>query len=187
VTGRRERRSAVDRGCQLIQEVLVEVEGDTSRLPEGELRHLDSCASCRALADDERRLIELLSTTVPPADRTVEEIVMRSLRLHDRRLVSAMPVAASLALALVGVAAVGGVPGGSLLATVPVWSSRGWLAVAGAASDWMVALAATSRAAQASLPMLVHVASVVATAIGSATIVAATRRWRTLSPWRSRV
>ena len=177
----------MDRGCQLIQEILVEVDGDTSRLSGAEFRHLDSCASCRALAGEERRLAELLSTAVPPADRTVEEAVMRSLRLRDRRWVSLLPVAASLLLALVGVAAVGGVPGGSLLATVPFWSSRGWLAVAGAASDWMVALTATSRAAQATLPTLAHVASVVATAFGAASIVAATRRWRTLSPWRRRV
>jgi predicted anti-sigma-YlaC factor YlaD len=183
---RNERRRAVDRGCQLMQEVMIEVEGETSRLSGAELRHLDSCASCRALADAERRLVELLSTAVPPADRTVEEAVMRAVRARDRRLVSLIPVAASLVLALVGVAAVGGVPGGSLLATVPFWSSKGWLAVAGAAGDWVVALAATSRAAQASLPTLVQVASVVATAIGALSIVAATRRWRTLSPWRTR-
>lgn len=179
----------MDRGCQLIQEVLVEVEGDTSRLSGGDLRHLDSCASCRALAGGERRLAELLSTAVPPADRAVVEAVMMAvhLRRRDRRPVSLVPVAASLLLALVGVAAVGGVPGGSLLAMVPFWSSKGWLAVAGAVSDWMVALAATSRAAQATLPTLAHVASVVATAIGSVSIVAATRRWRTLSPWRTHV
>ena len=47
----------MDSGCQLIQEVLIEVEGETSRLSEAELRHLDSCASCRALADADDDLI----------------------------------------------------------------------------------------------------------------------------------
>jgi hypothetical protein len=186
----------VDTGCQLIQEVLIEVEGETSRLSQAELRHLDSCASCRALADAERRLVGLLVAMVPPADRTIEQAVMRAVRARDRRLVSLIPVAASLLTALVGLAAVGGVPGGSLLATVPFWSSKGWLTpfwsskgwltVAGAASDWVVALAATSQAAQATIPTLVHVVSAVATAIGALSIVAATRRWRTLSPWRIR-
>ena len=176
----------MDSGCQLIQEVLIEVEGETSRLSGAELRHLDSCASCRALADAERRLVELLAAAVPPADRAVEEAVMRAVRARDRRLVSLIPVAASLLTALVGLAAVGGVPGGSLLAAVPFWSSKGWLTVAGAASDWAVALAATSQAAQATIPTLVHVVSAVATAIGALSIVAATRRWRTLSPWRTR-
>jgi hypothetical protein len=50
----------------------------------------------------------------------------------------------------------------------------------------VVALAATSQAAQATIPTLVHVVSAVATAIGALSIVAATRRWRTLSPWRIR-
>ena len=75
----------MDRGCQLIQEVLIEVEGETSRLSEAELRHLDSCASCRALAGAERRLVELLATAVPPADRTLEVAVMRAVRARDRR------------------------------------------------------------------------------------------------------
>ncbi len=176
----------MDRGCQLLQEVLTEVEGETSRLSGAELRHLDSCASCRAVADAERRLVELLSTAVPPADGTVEEAVMRAVRARDRRLVSLFPVAASLVLALVGVVAVGGVPGGSLLSHLPFWSSKGWLTVAGAASDWAVALAATSRAAQTTIPTLVHVAALAATAIGALSIVAAARRWRTLSPWRIR-
>jgi predicted anti-sigma-YlaC factor YlaD len=153
----------VDTGCQLIQEVLIEVEGETSRLSQAELRHLDSCASCRALADAERRLVGLLAAMVPPADRTIEQAVMRAVRARDRRLVSLIPVAASLLTALVGLAAVGGVPGGSLLATVPFWSSKGWLTVA-----------------------VVYVVSAVATAIGALSIVAATRRWRTLSPWRIR-
>lgn len=176
----------MDRGCRLMQEVLIEVEGDTSRLSGAELRHLESCASCRELADAERRLVELLSTAVPPADAAVEHAVMRAVRSRDSRVASLIPVAASLLMALVGVVAVGGVPGGSLLALVPFWSSKGWLTVAGAASDWVVALTATSRAAQTTIPTLVHVAALSTTAIGALSIVAAARRWRTLSPWRTR-
>lgn len=180
------RSNVVDRSCQLIQEILIEVEGDTTRLSREELRHLESCASCRAMADSERRLVELLSTAVPPADVAVEKAVMRAVRASDRRLVSLVPVAASLLLALLGVSALGGVPGGSLLAMVPFWSSKGWLAIGGAAGDWLVALAATSRAAQVTIPTLVQVASAVVTALGALSIAAAARRWRTLSPWRTR-
>jgi hypothetical protein len=170
----------------VIQEVLVEAAGDTSRLSEAQLRHLDSCASCRALAEAEHRLGEILSVAVPPADPTIEEWVMRSLEplRVRRRLVALLPVAASLLIALTGVAVIGGLPGGSLLALLPLWSSQGWLALVGAANDWVVALAATARAAQLTLPPLVQAAAAVATVIGSASVVIATRRWRTLSPWR---
>jgi hypothetical protein len=176
----------VETGCHVIQEALVEAAGDTARLSDAQLRHLESCASCRALAETERRLDELLATVVPPADPTLEHSVMlglRPIRLR-RRLVALLPVAASLLVMLTGVALIGGLPGGSLLSLLPVWSSQGWLALIGAANDWVVALAATARAAQLTLPPLVPAAAVVATVIGSAAVVVATRRWRTLTPWR---
>jgi hypothetical protein len=178
----------VDTPCQLIQETLVEVAGDTSGLSEVELRHIDSCASCGAMAAAERRLEELLEEAVPPAYPAIEASVMRSLsrRTRHHQLVALFPVVASALLALVGVVAIGGVPGGSLLSSFPAWSARGWFVLVNAVGDWTVALAAASRAAQLNLPPLAHVAAVVGAMVGMASVVVTTRRWRTLSPWRSR-
>jgi predicted anti-sigma-YlaC factor YlaD len=183
---RGERRNEVDTGCELIQEALVEMAGDSSHLSEAELRHLEGCHSCRALAEAESRLGELLETAVPPADPSVEEYVMRSLRplRLRRRLAALLPVAASLLMALVGVAVLGGVPGGSLLAMLPVWSSQGWITILGAANDWVVALVAASTAAQLTLPPLVQGVALLLAVIASASLLAAARRWRRLSPWR---
>jgi len=177
----------VDSGCQATQETLVEVAGDVSRLSGAELLHLESCTSCRALADAEGRLGELFESAVPPTEPAIEAIVMRSVRerLRHRRVAAVLPVAASLLVALMGVAAIGGVPGGSLLSMLPLWSSQSWLALASAAGDWMVALAVATRAAQFTVPSVVHVLALVGTIIGAVTVVATTRRWRTLSPWRT--
>jgi predicted anti-sigma-YlaC factor YlaD len=185
--GRGERSSVVDRDCQVAQEAVVEVAGNISLLSEAEQRHLDSCNSCRALADVEHRLGGLLETAVPPSDPAVEAWVMRALQQRSRHhgLVTALPVAASLLIAVVGVSAVGGVPGGSLLALLPLWSSQGWLTLAGAATDWVVAIGAASRAAQFALPPLVHLGSVIIAIAGAAAMAATTRRWRTLSQWRT--
>lgn len=178
----------MDTGCQPIQETLVEVAGDTSRLSDDELRHVDSCTSCRTMAATERRLDELLEEAVPPADPTVEAWVMRSLseRARRGRLVALLPVAASAMLALFGVIIIGGVPGGSLLSMLPASSARAWIVLVNAVGDWTVALSAASRAAQMTLPPLTHVVAVACTMAGAASVVVAIRRWRTLSPWRIR-
>jgi hypothetical protein len=139
------------------------------------------------LADAEGRLGELFESAVPPTEPEIEAIVMRSVRERPshRRIAAVLPVAASLAVTLMGVAAIGGVPGGSLLSMLPLWSSQGWLALASAAGDWMVALAVAARAAQFAVPTLVHIAALLGTIIGVVSVVATARRWRTLSPWRT--
>ena len=176
----------MERDCRAIQETLVEVAGDLSRLVEADLRHIETCFQCRAEAEAERGLDRILATAVPPADPALVARVLASLgpvRLR-RRLVALVPVAASLALALLGVVMIGGVPGASLLARLPVLSSQGWLSLVGAVGDWVVALAATSSAAQLALPATVPVSAAVLGLIGMALVVAATRRWRPITPWR---
>jgi hypothetical protein len=176
----------VNTGCELIQEALVEAGGDSSQLAEAQLRHLDECASCRAFAHSERRLGELMEIAVPPANPAVEEYVMRSvasLRLR-RRLVALLPVAASLLISLVGVAVIGGVPGGSLVARLPGWSLQGVYTLIGAVNDWVVMLATASTAARLILTPLVHGSFLLLAVVASASILVAARRWRRLSPWR---
>jgi len=181
----RERRNAVQADCRTIQERLVEVNGDTGSLGAAELRHLEGCAGCRAVAAAECGLDRLFERAAPPADPAVVERVMAAVApLRKRRLLAALlPVAASALLALLGVAMVGGVPGGSLLAQLPVVSSQAWLQLASAASDWGVAMTAAAGAARLALPPAVVIAAVVAALVGLGLIVAATRRWQPVAPW----
>jgi hypothetical protein len=117
-------------------------------------------------------------------DEVVEQVMAAVAPLRVRRLVAAwLPVAASLLLALVGVAMVGGVPGGSLLAQLPVVSSQAWLALANAASDWGVAMSAAAGAARLAMPPAILIAAVVAAVVGLVLIVAATRRWQPVARW----
>jgi hypothetical protein len=176
----------VERDCRAIRETLVEVAGDLSRLDEAELLHLEACPSCRAEAEAERGLDRILSSAVAPADPDVVAHVLASLRPARvrRRLVAFVPVAASMVLALLGVAMVGGVPGGSLIARLPSLSSEAWLSLVGAAGDWVVALAASSSAVRLMVPATVPTSAAVLGLIGMALVVVATRRWRPISPWR---
>jgi predicted anti-sigma-YlaC factor YlaD len=171
--------------CRNIQERLVEAAGDPSGLGELELAHLASCPTCRAVAGAERGLGRLLEQAVPPADPMVAEQVMAALQpLRVRRLVASwLPVAASLLLALVGVAMLGGVPGGSLLAQLPVVSSRAWLQLTAAVSDWGVAVHAAVGAARLALPPLAPLAALGAALAGLGLVIAATRRWRPVARW----
>jgi len=181
-----ERRIEVDTHCKAIGELLVETAGEVSGLSSEQLAHLEGCHSCRALANAERNLGQLLETAVPPEDPALQEQVMISLAPASlgSRIAALLPVAASLIVAMLGVAMVGGVPGGSLLARLPLWSSQGWLALIGATGDWAVALVATSRAAHVALPPMVQIVAVMLAVLGSSAVVLLTRRWRALSPWR---
>lgn len=181
----RERRSAVQADCRNIQERLVEAAGDPAGLGELELRHLASCATCRAVAEAERGLGRLLEQSVPPADPMVAEQVMAALQpLRVRRLLASwLPVAASLLLALLGVGMLGGVPGGSLLAQLPVVSSQAWLTLADAASDWGVAMSAAAGAARLALPPAVLIAAFVAALAGLGLVIVAARRWQPVARW----
>jgi predicted anti-sigma-YlaC factor YlaD len=175
----------VQADCRNIQERLVEAAGDTAGLGEIELRHLASCTSCRAVAEAERGLGRLLDQAVPPANPMVAEQVMAAQPLRVRRRVASwLPVAASLLLALLGVAMLGGVPGGSLLAQLPVVSSQAWLTLADAASDWGVAMSAAAGAVRLALPPAALIAAVVAALAGLGLVIAATRRWQPVARCR---
>lgn len=176
----------MERDCQAIQEILAEVGGDLDSL-DGTLRpHVESCSSCAAVADAERALHQAFSSAVPPEDPVVVGRVMNSLgpkRLR-RRAASAIPVAASLMLALAGVAMIGGVPGSSLLRQLPWVSSQAWLAIGGAAADWGVAMTAAAGAAGLLLSPAVQLASFVVGLGGLIAVITAARRWQPISSWR---
>jgi hypothetical protein len=172
--------------CEAIQERLVEVGGAGERLSEDQRRHLERCPECTELAAAERALGSILVNVLPPADREMEQRLRFAMREagRRRRMVALIPVAASLFVALLGAVLLGGLPGGSLLALLPVWSSQGWVSLAATAGDWTAALHTAAGATGAILsPALVGTALVVSL-VGVAAIVTAARRWRRVSPWR---
>jgi len=176
----------VESGCESIQQALTEVAGEVGRLGESERVHVASCSECEAVGSAERALGALLEQVQPPAGPDLTAAVLEALpksRLR-RRLVALIPVAASLAVAVFGVAMVGGVPGAGLLALLPVWSSQAWLALAGAAGDLGVTLVATARAAHSLVPTSVLLLSVALALVGVVSTVTLAARWRKSTLWR---
>lgn len=172
--------------CRAIQERLVETSGDPVRLEADDRRHVEACPACRAVAEEERALGRLLEQAVPPEDPAVVHRVMAVLRPARvrRRATALVPVAASLLLALFGAAVLGGVPGASLLSQLPLVSSHSWLALANAAVDWTVGVAAASDAARLALPTSLVVGAVIVAFAGLGLVVLAARRWHPLASWR---
>jgi predicted anti-sigma-YlaC factor YlaD len=172
--------------CRAIQERLVENAGDPTGLNPVEISHLDVCPTCRAVAEAEAGLGRLLAQAVAPEDPAVVRQVMASLRpVRIRRRVAALlPVAASLVLTLLGVATVGGLPGASLLAQMPLLSSHSWLALAHSAGDWSVAMTAASGAVRMALSPAGLVGAMLVAVVGLGLIVVATRRWLPVASWR---
>jgi len=173
--------------CEAIQETLAEFGGETERFSEEERRHLEHCPQCSEVAAAENALGLIFAKVLPPSDPSVEAGVraaMRSTR-HRRRMLALLPVAASLFVALLGVVMLGGLPGGSLLALLPVWSSQGWMSLAATAGDWAAVFNTAAGAASELLGPGVLAASLAVSLLGFGVVVVAARRWRQVSPWRN--
>jgi len=172
--------------CEAIQELLTEHLGETGRLSEEERRHLDHCPQCCEVAAAESALGLIFAKVLPPADPTMENhvrLAMRSAR-RRRRALALLPVAASLLFALLGTVMLGGLPGGSLLALLPAWSSQGWVSLAASMGDWDTVLNTVAGTATELLSPGILVAAIVISLLGFGMVSVATRRWRQVSPWR---
>jgi hypothetical protein len=172
--------------CETVQERLTQFGGEAERLTVEERGHLGVCPQCSEVAAAERALGLIFARVLPPADPEMEDRVrfaMRSAR-RRRRALALLPVAASLLVGLLGAVMLGGLPGGSLLALLPVWSSQGWVSLAAAAGDWSTVLETAAGATSALLSPAALAAAVGVSLIGAAVIGVAARRWRRVSPWR---
>ena len=172
--------------CQEIQEILTEHHGEIGRLDGAVGQHVESCPGCREIAAAEFALAQILAEAVPPADPRVEQGVRAALtpvRIR-RRIVAFLPVAASLLVTLLGAVMVGGVPGGGMLALLPMWSAQGWMSLAAGASDMGTALVTGTRAAGAVLDPAVLVGAALVSILGLVVVAMAALRWRRVSPWR---
>ena len=182
-----EREAEVAFDCQAIQETLTENGGEVSRLDAAAQRHVGTCPDCCEIAAAEKALGLIFRAAVPPADETVERAVlaaMRPVRIR-RRIVALVPVAASLLVALVGVAFVGGIPGSGIAGFLPGWSAQGWAALVGTISDWRVAADTGMSAAAAAFDPGILAAVGIFGLLGLAGVVFTALRWRRISPWRN--
>lgn len=173
--------------CEAIQELLTEDRGETQRLSAEERRHLDLCPQCCEVRAAETALGLIFAKVLPPADPKMEDRVRLAMRSahRRRRALALLPVAASLLVALLGTVMLGGLPGGSLLALLPAWSSQGWISLAASASDWNTVLSTAAGAATALLGPGILVAAIVVSLLGFGAVSVAARRWRQVSPWRN--
>ena len=172
--------------CEVIQEQLAEYLGETQRLSEEERRHLERCPQCCEVAAAEAALGLIFARVLPPADPNMEDRVRAAMRFsrRRRRVLALLPVAASLFVALLGAVMLGGLPGGSLLALLPAWSSQGWVSLAASIGDWNTVLTTAAGAATALLSREVLVIAIVVSLLGFGVVAITTRRWRQVSPWR---
>jgi hypothetical protein len=172
--------------CEAIQTQLAEINGDTGQLTDEERLHLERCPECCEVAAGERALGLIFAGVLPAADPAMEHRVRSAIRStrRRRRAIALLPVAASLFVALLGAVLLGGLPGGSLLALLPVWSSQGWVSLAATVSDWTAALRTAAGATEAVLSPALLGLTLVVSLLGVTVMVVATRRWRRISPWR---
>jgi hypothetical protein len=174
--------------CEAIQELLTEHLGDTDRLSATERQHVEVCPQCCEVAAAERALSTIFARALPPADPNMEAQIRAALRpvRIKRRVVALLPVAASLFVALLGAVMVGGLPGGSLLALLPMWSSQGWISLAASIGDWSAALNSAAGAATTLLGPASLVTAVLVAVLGIGVVGVAARRWRRISPWHGK-
>lgn len=172
--------------CQEIQEILTEHRGEIDRLDGAVGQHVESCPGCREVAAAEFALAQLLAEAIPPADPSVERGVRAALRpvRIRRRIVAFLPVAASLLVTLLGAVMVGGVPGGGMIALLPMWSAQGWMSLAAGASDMGTALVTGARAAGTVLDPAILLGAALVSMLGLVVVAMAALRWRRVSPWR---
>ena len=181
------REAEVAFDCQAIQETLTENGGEVSRLGEAAQRHIGMCPDCCEIAAAEKALGLIFREAVPPADPSIEGAVLAALRpvRIRRRIVAFVPVAASLLVALVGVVMVGGIPGSGIAGLLPGWSAQGGAALAGAVSDWRLAVNTGVSAAAAAIDPGVLAAVALFGLLGLVGVVYTALRWRRISPWRN--
>ncbi len=109
-----DKEAEVATDCQATEEMLTELGGEIERLDRVAQSHLEVCPGCREVAAAELALGRIFSEAIPPANSAIEKSVLARLspvRIR-RRVVAFLPVAASLVVALLGAALVGGGPGG---------------------------------------------------------------------------
>lgn len=174
--------------CETVRSILVEGSRDLDRFDRTVADHVEKCEGCRQFAAAENRLADILESASPPSDPVLQRRVVQAVQeLEFRRSRWALaPVAASVILMLAGVGALGGVPGASMAAALPSWTSSGWLALAGTMMDLVGALRAVAVGLSAMISWPAVLAAVVLSAAGIGAIALFSKRWRLRTAWSDR-
>ena len=169
--------------CQDVQQELMEVGGDLTRLGSLTRSHVDRCPRCAAVAGQESELRRMLAGAAAGADEAAP-LVLPPVPMR-RRLVPWLPVALSAGLGAAGAAWVEGLPGVALMVHLPELTARGWAAAAAFAADLSLALVTTVRAAAPVVGGEGAVIAGLAALAGLGFLATMSRRWRRAFAWRS--
>lgn len=174
--------------CETVRYILVEGSGDLDRLDPTVADHLEKCEDCRQFAAAEIRLVDVLEKASPPSDPALQRRVVHAVRGLEarRRRWALLPVAASVILMLSGVTVLGGVPGASMAAALPSWTSGGWLALAGTVMDFVGALRAVAVGLSTVISWPVVFWAVIFSVAGIGAVVSISKRWRRRAAWSDR-
>lgn len=178
----------MNKQCETVRPILVEGSGVLDGLDPTVGDHLKNCEECRQVAAAEVRLADILESASPPSDPALQRQVVQA--VHDlevrRRKWALAPVAASVIFLLAGVGVLGGVPGASMVAAFPSWTSSGWLALAGSAMDLVGALRAVAVGLSVMISWPAVVAALGFSVAGIGSIALISKRWRRRAAWSDR-
>ncbi len=174
------------RDCRAIQEDLTRYSGDVDQLERVGQHHLEHCPECSTVAREEKELSQLLSQAIPPADESLQSLIITSLlRLRSRRRTLAfLPIAASFVVSLVGISLLGSIPGSSLAAQFPRWTSLSWMSLAGAFTDWQIAIGLAAASLADAIPATAIVFAAFCAAGGLVTSLALLHKWNKKASWQ---
>lgn len=179
----------MNRDCNHIQETIVEGGGVVESLGHALRAHVEACESCRSVAEEESKLINLLDDAVPPEDQILQQRIVEAVHRAKvrRHLWSALPVAASLVVTFLGVAMMGGVPAGGLAAQlVLTGSGSGWASAMASLGGLMTVFSATVEALAQLVTPAIGVLATAGVLLGSLSMGKLSRRWKLQPEWRVR-
>jgi len=123
--------------CRDIQTGLIAVDGRWRELPEASRRHMEGCPGCREAAARELGLARALAEAQPPPDQDLVARIVAAVPRRSPGLAGTVAVALGLAIGVVGLVLLGGLPGagvGSLLPAIVLQSLLGVASAAGGAA-----------------------------------------------------
>jgi len=84
------------------------------------------------------------------------------------------------------VTVLGGVPGASMAAALPAWTTGGWLALAGTVMDFVGALQAVAVGLGSVISWPVVLGAVMVSVVGVGAMVSISKKWRRHAVWSDR-
>jgi len=174
--------------CETVRSLLVEDPGCSSRHDPVVEPHLETCHACRRFAAAEDRLARILSDALPQADPALQRRVVLGIKVVEerRRRLALAPVAASAIFILIGVTLMGGVPGASLMASLPAWTGGGWSVATAMLMDVVGAMHAVASGVAGVITGSIILGALMTVVVGITVMVSASKRWRRTAPWSVR-